>query len=248
MEGAPSKPPPAWTAGAGIAQAVLRGVLEAPSVAVLVVVITFIGFGALARDVGLDLGQAAFIALSVFALPGQVVLVDQVAQGASLTVAAFAVALTAVRLLPMTVALMPHLKHGTTPRWAYYAVAHLVAITVWLEAMRRLPPLPRPLRLAYFAAFGTTVLILNVAATAVGYVGAAQLPEPVAAGMIFLSPIYFFISLMDGARTRTSLAALALGTVMGPLVFLLLPGLDLLVTGTVAGTAAYAIGRLGRRR
>ena len=37
------------------------------------------GFGALARDSGLDLGLTLFINATVFALPGQVVLVDEIA-------------------------------------------------------------------------------------------------------------------------------------------------------------------------
>ena len=67
-----------------------------------VVFATFVGFGALARDVGLDLLQVVFVSATVFALPGQVVLVDQIGQGAALAATAFAVTLTAVRLLPLT--------------------------------------------------------------------------------------------------------------------------------------------------
>lgn len=221
----------------------MRGLLDAPSIPVLVALATFLGYGALARDVGLDPGHAVFLAAGVFALPGQVVLVDQVAHGAGLVTAAFAVALTAVRLLPMTVALMPMLRDEATPRWALYAVSHLVAITVWIESMRRLPALPRPLRLPYYASFGITVMLAAMGATAIGHGLAAQVPGPVAAGLIFMSPIYFFLSLVAAMRTRADAAAIVAGAVLGPAVFLMAPGFDLMLTGLIAGTGAYWLAR-----
>jgi hypothetical protein len=62
----------------------LRGVLATPCIPVFVVLTTFIGFGALAQGVGLSFIQVVFISISVFALPGQVVLVDQSAPGGGL--------------------------------------------------------------------------------------------------------------------------------------------------------------------
>ncbi len=44
------------------------------------------GYGALARDSGLDLGMTLFINTTLFALPAQVVLVDQIGRGAASTV------------------------------------------------------------------------------------------------------------------------------------------------------------------
>ena len=45
--------------------------------------VTALGFGALARDGGFDLGHAAFLAAIMFALPNQVVLIDQLMRGAT---------------------------------------------------------------------------------------------------------------------------------------------------------------------
>src|SRR3546814_5943186 len=49
--------------------------------------------------------------------------------GGSLLVVAAAVAMTNARLLPMTVALMPYLRHRGTPTWRYYLFANHVAVT-----------------------------------------------------------------------------------------------------------------------
>lgn len=232
-------PAPDWTSGATRAGAFRRGFAESPSTPVIVVVITFVGFGALARDVGLDIRQALFITGVVFALPGQVVLVDEIAHGASLVAAAFAVTLTAVRLLPLTFSLMPLMRDGNSPRWLEFALSHVIAITLWIEAMRRLPELPRSLRMPYFAGFGAALVIGVVTATWAGFVLSANVPAAVAAGFVFLTPIYFFLSLVATARSDADAAALVIGSVIGPVLFLLAPGFDLFLTGLTGGTLAY---------
>ena len=93
----PSTPAGAFIGGLGL-------IISVPSV---VLFVNPLGFGALARDGGFDLGHAAFLAAIVFALPNQVVLIDQLMRGATIAGAALAVTLTAVRLMPMTVTLVP---------------------------------------------------------------------------------------------------------------------------------------------
>ncbi len=248
MEKAESPAPtPAWTRGASPGVAVRRGFLDSPSTPVIVVVITFFGFGALARDVGLDIRQALFITGTVFALPGQVVLADEIAHGTGLVAATFAVTLTAVRLLPLTFSLMPLMRDRNSPRWAEFLLSHLIAITLWIEAMRRLPALPRTLRMPYFAGFGAALVIGVVTATYVGFTLSANVPATVAAGFVFLTPVYFFLSLVATARSDADAAALVIGSVIGPVLFLLAPGFDLLLTGLTGGTLAYGFMRWRRQ-
>lgn len=240
-------PAPDWTNGATHADAFRRGFLESPSTPVIVVVITFVGFGALARDVGLDISQALFITAVVFALPGQVVLVDEIAHGTGLVAAAFAVTLTAVRLLPLTFSLMPLMRDRRSPRWLEFVVSHIIAITLWIEAMRRLPALPHALRMPYFSGFGTALIIAVVSATYIGFVLSANVPTAVAAGFVFLTPIYFFLSLVATASGDADTAALAIGSVMGPVLFLAVPGFDLFLTGLAGGTLAYGFMKWRKR-
>lgn len=247
-QGQRGAPLPRWAEGATRRGTFLRGLAGAPSVPVLVVTITFVGFGALARDVGFDVYQAVFVSAGVFALPGQVVLAEEFGHGAGLGAVALAVTLTSVRLLPMSFSLFPVMRDAATPRWLEYLLSHFVAITVWLEAMRRLPPLPRRLRVTYFAGFAAAMLIGLSSATTAGFFLAAQVPEAIAAGMVFLTPIYFFLSLVETAQNVADNGALALGTVLGPLLFWFLPGFDLLLTGLIGGTVAYALMRWRRGR
>ncbi len=206
-----------------------------------------IGFGALARDAGFSVGQAVFMTVGIFQLPGQVALVDQVARGATLVTVAFAVLLTAIRLLPMTVVLMPYLRGSGLPRGLEYAASHFVAITAWVEGIRRLPPLPQHVRLPFFLGFASLLCSGTVIATVAGYHLAGQLPPALGAALLFLTPIYFVLSLIAAATSLADRLAILFGVVLGPALFLLAPGLDLLATGLIGGTLAYALGRWRRR-
>jgi predicted branched-subunit amino acid permease len=191
----------------------------------------------------LSIFQAVFISVSVFALPGQVVLVDQIAQGAALLATAFAVTLTSVRLLPLTISLMPYLRDGVTPRWLEFLFAHVLAITIWIESMQRIPQLPLLLRAPYYGGFVSALFAGILCATTTGFLLSAKVPAEIAAGLIFLTPIYFFLSLIAVSKNRVDLLAVAIGAVLGPVLFLIAPGLDLFLTGLIGGTAAYAIGK-----
>ena len=52
--------------------------------------------------------------------------------GASLVNIFLAVWLVNSRLFPMTVSIMPLLKHDSQPRWKYYLSCHFVAVSSWL--------------------------------------------------------------------------------------------------------------------
>lgn len=209
---------------------------------------SFFGFGAFARASGLDAGQSLFITIAVFALPGQVVLVDQIASNASLIATAIAVSLTAIRLLPMTVAILPVLRRPDTPIWRQLVLSHFVAVTVWIESMRRAPDLDRDLRIPYFLGIAMTLWPICMIATMAGYVVAGEVSVPVAAALLMLTPLYFLLSMMTAARERIDWLAIVAGLCLGPVFFTYAPGLDLLWTGLVGGTFAYLLGRAKRVR
>lgn len=237
-----------WTKDATPRRAFLRGIIEAPSVSILVVIVTFVGFGALAREMGFDMVQAIFVSATVFALPGQVVLADQVGQGLTLAAVFVAVTLTAVRLLPLTASLLPLLRGQKTPHWLLYPLAHVIAVTVWVESMRRLPPIPRELRIPYYVGFAGTLFVANLIATAVGFALASTVSLPVAAALIFLTPIYFFLALIAVSRDFSDGIALGIGFVLGPILFVAAPGFDLALTGLIGGSVAYAALRWRERK
>ncbi|MEO3434293.1 AzlC family ABC transporter permease [Inquilinus sp. CAU 1745] len=222
-----------------------RDVVGAPA---LVLGASYVGFGSLVRGADLSIFAGIFSTVTGWALPGQIALIELYGIGASVLAIAIAVALTNVRLMPMTLALMPYLRHPGTPRWRYYAAAHLIAVTGWVQTMRRAPDLPAEERLPYLVGFSGTLWVLTIVSTGVGWFLAGAVPPSVSLGLVFLNPIYFMLVLTADLRDRARLRAMLLGALCGPLFHLISPNWGLLLTGLVAGTIAYLPKWLEARR
>ncbi len=231
--------PPAWAEHATSAEAFWRGARRGVQAPGLILVLTSVGFGALAHDAELSLFNTLAMMVVFFALPAQVVLVDQISRGASLLAGCLAVTLTGVRLLPMTVTLMPYLKAGRPGLLCALFAAHFVAVTAWIEGMRWVPPLPNHLRMPHFTGIGVALLLATMVGSAVGHQIAGVLPTSLARVLPFLSPIYFLISMLASARTVAQHLPIIAGLVIGPLVYLVVPELDLVLAGLVGGTLAH---------
>jgi len=230
------------------AGAVRFGIVQACGAPAVVMSASFVGFGALARQSDFLLGHALLSTASGWALPGQVALVELYAAGASILAIALAVALVNARLLPMTVTLLPLLRARGTPRWRYYAAAHLVAVTGWAAAMRDCPRMPARARLPFYFAFAGTLYAFSMAATAAGFLLAGSVPTVVSLGLVFVNPIYFMLVFAGDVRRLTRGLSLAFGAVLGPPLHLLAPTWGLLITGMAAGSAGYALARWWERR
>jgi predicted branched-subunit amino acid permease len=242
-------PAPAWTRTATATGCFLRGLAAASvSAAGWILAATGIGFGALAHDLGFTLWHMLFISATIFALPAQVLVIDELARGAGVAGAALAVGLTAVRLLPMTVSIMPLIRDETKPRWLHLYAVHFLAITAWLEGYRLLPGLPARVRLPFFAGQGTGFMALMSFGGATGYLLSSGLPPVLTAALLLMTPIYFTCSLLVAARARTDYAAILAGGVLAPVAYKLLPGFDLMIAGFAGGTIAWLAGRAGRIR
>jgi len=77
--------------------------------------------------------------------------------------------------------------------------------------------------------------------TALGFYAVGSVPRPVALGLLFLNPVFFAI-LLAAISGRMLALALALGAVLGPLTFTVLPEWSLLISGVVGGTIAFWLG------
>lgn len=209
----------------------------------MVLTASAMGFGALARDLGFTIWHAGYLSIVFYALPAQVVVLDQLGRGLSLVAAAFAVSLTGIRLLPMTVTLMPMLRDPKGRRWLELLAVHFVAVTAWLEALRRLNGVPPDLRLSHFLGFGISFLMCTVFGAVAGHMLAGVVPAAISAALLFMTPIYFVLSLISSSRTRADVMAIGLGLALGPPMYLLAPGFDLLLAGVIGGSISWAAGR-----
>lgn len=207
-----------------------------------------LGFGALAFESGLSFLLAVACTAGIWALPGQIVLIEMHASGAPGPVTVLAVMLTAARFLPMSISLLPVVRDSASSRASLYAAAQFLAMTSWAWTMRRCTDLPREVRLAYFIGFAGTCWAVGTIATAAGYFLAGSFPPLLRLGFVFLNPVYFVVLLIGDARTTLAAVALACGAVAGPLLHLVNPQWSVMLGGLLGGTAAYVIQRMLKRR
>lgn len=234
---APEAPPRLWY---------LRGTIAAlTSIQAVVLFSGFVGFGGLVRDIGFPLGAAILSTLIVWALPAQVLIVGGFAAGSPVAVVALAVGLSSARFFPMVASLLPVIR-GRSGFGTQLAASHFVAVTAWVESFRLMPGVPVNARMPFFFGMSITFILESCIGTVIGFYLAASLPQALANGLIFLTPISFLLQLIRNSRDLIDRLALVFGLLLSP-VFAQYGGqLDLLWIGLIGGGAAYAIGR--RRR
>ena len=219
------------------------GMREALGAPVIVLGVGFIGYGSLAQSHGISLFDTALSTLTIWALPGQLIMIEMAIAGAPFIAIVLAVAFSASRFLPMTVTLMPRLRKPGVPGWCYYVVAHLLAMMSWAVAMRRFPKLPPEERLPFFIGFTVTMWLAATACTAFGYTLAGGLPPLVRLAFVFATPLYFILILTSDLSDRMSVLALACGAIAAPLLHLVWPSWGLVGGGVIGGTLGYLLGR-----
>jgi predicted branched-subunit amino acid permease len=242
-------PEPASAASGTNAGAFLHGARVAlTSVFAFVIVFTYIGYGALAHDYGFSVGWAMLSTVLQWAGPAQVILVTGLGPGAIVFETAVAVGLSSVRLLPIVVALLPMVRREESKPWQLLVPVHFMAVSVWVEAMRHAPAMPRERRIPFCNGVGVTLVLLGTVATGVGYYLQAVLPALFGAAAMFITPISFLVSTARNARLFMEKAALALGLAIAPVLAFAGIGFDLLWTGVIGGTLAYGLHRWRRSR
>jgi predicted branched-subunit amino acid permease len=214
------------------------------SVFVLVLAGTYVGMGALAHNFDLSPWWLAVSTAIIFAAPAQVILITALGAGSPLPEVAVAVSLSAIRLFPMVVALLPVLRGAQTRTRELLIPTHFTSVSMWVESLRLLPSLPFERRVAF-----CNGLSVGYCGTAVvfGFIGsslAAGLPALLSAALLFITPLSFLMSTARGARAVIDKLALVLGLLIAPLLAHFQIGLDLMWTGVIGGTIAYATHRL----
>ena len=120
---------------------------------------TYLGIGALAHDTHFSLLWALASTLLVWAGPAQIILISTLGSGATVVQAAIAVTVSAIRLFPMVVSVLPMMRTPKTKRRHLVLAAHFIAVTLWVECYRLLPQVPRERRIAFVHGLGCGLLI-----------------------------------------------------------------------------------------
>ncbi|MGB7543470.1 MAG: AzlC family ABC transporter permease [Burkholderiales bacterium] len=199
----------------------------------------YLGFAALAKAGQFPLWAALLSTATIWALPGQLVMVEMMRAGAAAAVTVIAVAFTAMRFLPMTLSFMPLVREPRHRPWQIYLSAHVLAMTNWALCIGRVRELPPEQRLAYFLGFAVTNWLVCIATTLVGYALVDSFPPLVSRGLVMIAPLYYILILSNQYRDRIASASLLLGAACGPLLYRMTPQWSILLAGLIGGTAAY---------
>lgn len=226
-------PREAWHAG-------FREAFGAPA---WVLGVGFFGFGSLAQSQGFSMLHAGLSTVAIWALPGQLILVEMHTLGAPFVAILLAVVFSASRFLPLAVTLMPHMREPGVPAWRYYFAGQVVAMTSWAVAMRHFPDQARPARLPFFLGFAITLWMVSLTCTIAGYALAESLPGSLRLAFIFANPLYFIVLLTADLRGRMTVLALACGALAGLLIHLVLPAWSVIGGGLAGGTVAFLLSR-----
>ena len=217
------------------------GVKDASGAPAMVLFAGMVGFGAMGKTNGLDVWFTTLSSFFMFALPGQVVLLEMVITGSSFVAIVLAVTLTSTRFITMTVTLFPQFHQKDRNR-SLYASVHLLAMTAWAVSMREFQSIEIKHRLSYFVGIGLLCWLVSVPATTLGYYLAGMVPPAVTLGLVFINPLFFLLTFTE-VKPWINRIALILGCAVGPIFFILDRDTSLLTAGIFAGTLAYFIDR-----
>jgi predicted branched-subunit amino acid permease len=214
------------------------------SVYALVIFATYVGLGALAHDLGFSALWLTLSTVLVWAAPAQVILVSSLGTGSPLVEAAIAVSLSAVRLLPMVVAMLPLMRTPQTRTRELIVATHFVAISVWIESLRFMPQLPPHQRMAFSNGVGAGLMACAATAGLVGFYLTAGFPPVLAAALLFITPISFLISSVRNSIELLEKMAFVFGLLIGPVLTWYRIELDLMWAGLIGGALAYGVRRV----
>lgn len=205
---------------------------------------TYIGIGALAHGFGLDSLWLLVSTMLVWAGPAQVILISGIGTDAALIEMAVAVTLSSIRLLPMTMTLLPLLRRPGTRLRDLLLPTHFTSVSMWVESQRHLPSLPPEHRIPFCN--GLSIGFMS-AATVTGFAGfylAAELPALFAGALLFLTPMALLVTTARNAKAMMDKLALVFGLAFGTVLAAGQVQLDLLWAGVGGGVLAYAINRV----
>lgn len=219
-----------------------NGLRDALGLPMVVLTGGMIGFGALAEASGFNIYEAVLATVLIWALPGQIVLADLHATGANTWTIVIAVSIANLRFLPMTIAVMPHLRGGVSKPSLQLVLAQMLSANSFLYILQAVPNYSAVGRVQYFTGFVVTCVLVAIAATVGGHITATQMAASVALGFLFVN-IIFIACLLANNRAAPMVTSILIGAIAGPICHLISPSNGILIAGVVGGTAGHLLFR-----
>ena len=205
---------------------------------------SFLAIGALLKNIGFNFQQSFFSTFFTYALPGQLVMAESFLVGASLINIFIGVWLVNARLFPMAVSMFPLLKSKKQPKWKYYVSCHFLAVSSWLIMKKDYRKINLDNRIDFWMGIGTATWSIAIFSTVLGYLISDYLSKDMMIGLAIVNPIYFFCMLLGTMRNIAIGTSVILGTILGPLFYLVSPEWCILYGGVAAGIVAFFAGEI----
>jgi len=231
----------------GTGEVMRKALYDAFSLPAFILLFTMMGFGSLARGAGFGAEMAALATVLIWGLPGQLAMVELTATGQGLVAIVCACSLANARFLPMVVSFVPAMSRARASLSGMLLDAQLLSINSWAMCLRRFPEIEPRFRRRYYLTFASSILLAAVAGTLMGYHGAVLLPASILLGLIFISPLFFAL-VLAAVPGRAERLSMLIGCVTIPAAHILLPSVDLLITGIIGGSLGFAAGKFRPKR
>ena len=205
---------------------------------------SFLAIGALLKNIGFNFQQSFFSTFFTYALPGQLVMAESFLVGASLVNIVIGVWFVNARLFPMAVSMFPLLKSKKQPKWKYYISCHFLAVSSWLIMKKDYRKINLDNRIDFWMGIGTATWSIAIFSTVLGYLVSDYLSKDMMIGLAIVNPIYFFCMLLGTMKNIAIGTSVILGTILGPLFYLVSPEWCILYGGLTAGIIAFFAGEI----
>ncbi len=205
---------------------------------------SFLAIGALLKNIGFNFQQSFFSTFFTYALPGQLVMAESFLVGASLINIFIGVWLVNARLFPMAVSMFPLLKSKKQPKWKYYVSCHFLAVSSWLIMKKDYRKINLDNRIDFWMGIGTATWSIAIFSTILGYLVSDYLSKDMMIGLAIVNPIYFFCMLLGTMKNIAIGTSVILGTILGPIFYLVSPEWCILYGGVAAGIVAFFAGEI----
>ncbi len=205
---------------------------------------SFLAIGALLKNIGFNFQQSFFSTFFTYALPGQLVMAESFLVGASLINIFIGVWLVNARLFPMAISMFPLLKSKKQPKWKYYISCHFLAVSSWLIMKKDYRKINLDNRIDFWMGIGTATWSIAIFSTILGYLVSDYLSKDMMIGLAIVNPIYFFCMLLGTMKNIAIGTSVILGTILGPLFYLVSPEWCILYGGVTAGIVAFFAGEI----
>ncbi len=200
---------------------------------------TAIGFGAIAREAGLDFFQTTASTLLIWGMPGQVAMVSLYAGGSSLFVIFTAVALANMRMMLMSIsgADMLGLNTEKMPFIKKLFYIQFLAISGWAQLTYRESHYSKEQLRQYYIGFTAMLFMLAVSGTMIGFMLDDLVPAHIKPLIIFITPIYILLLLVNAKQTVNKWAG-CFGGVICPLLYPIFSDWSIFIAGFIGASLA----------